>query len=311
VSSKKPIIEIENLTKTFKSLVAVNDLSLSINEGEFVALLGPNGAGKTTLVEMIEGIQGPTAGDIKISGMSWKDNEDALRKMIGLSLQETRFLDKLTVYEILYLFAGFYNKSRQDALDMLIKIGLADKKNDYTMNLSGGQKQKLSLGIALINDPKIIILDEPTTGLDPHARRELWQILKDLRKTNTTMILTTHYMEEAELLCERVVIMYKGKILADGKLDRLLKFYGAKELIELRTRVKTLPSFISDNKKIKEIIHDKKEKRARLFVDNIADVLPDLLKKAESKKFIIEDLQCRKMNLDDLFISLTGRHLHE
>jgi ABC-2 type transport system ATP-binding protein len=189
-----------------------------------VAILGPNGAGKTTLVEMIEGIQKPDKGDITIIGKHWKGNEDELHKIIGLSLQETRFIDKLRVSETLELFASFFDMGMKRVNEIIDLVGLEEKRRSYVVNLSGGQRQKLALGIALINTPAILLLDEPTTGLDPNARREVWEILHKLKDgSDTSMILTTHYMEEAERLCDYIIIMDNGVILREGTLNQLLE----------------------------------------------------------------------------------------
>ena len=219
-----PVIEVSNVWKSFKTVQAVKGINLKIPKGQFTALLGPNGAGKTTLVEMIEGIQQPDTGDITIMGKHWKGNEDELHRIIGLSLQETRFIDKLRVTETLQLFASFYNLGSERISNIIDIVGLEEKKKSFVVNLSGGQRQRLAIGIALINTPAILLLDEPTTGLDPNARREIWDILHRLKKeSETSMILTTHYMEEAENLCDYIVIMDNGIILREGTLDLLLK----------------------------------------------------------------------------------------
>lgn len=216
-------IEVKNVWKSFKTVQAVKGISLSIPKGKFVALLGPNGAGKTTLVEMIEGIQKPDSGEISIAGKHWKGNEDELHRIIGLSLQETRFIDKLRVSETLLLFASFFNLGKERVEEIIEIVGLLDKRKSYVVNLSGGQRQRLAIGIALINTPAILLLDEPTTGLDPNARREIWAILHKLKDASgTSMILTTHYMEEAEKLCDYIIIMDNGVILREGTLDQLL-----------------------------------------------------------------------------------------
>ncbi len=205
------------------SCQAVRGIDLHIFQGQFVALLGPNGAGKTTLVEMIEGIQKPDQGEIYILGKKWKGNEEELRKVIGISLQETRFIDKLTVRETVKLFASFFELGDARGEEIISIVGLEEKKKSYIVNLSGGQRQRLALGIALLNDPKILLLDEPTTGLDPNARREIWAILQGLKeRSKTSLILTTHYMEEAEKLCDRIVIIDNGLILKEGTLEELL-----------------------------------------------------------------------------------------
>ena len=218
-----PVIEVIDVHKSFKTVQAVRGIDLRIMPGEFVAILGPNGAGKTTLVEMIEGIQKPDKGEIFITGKKWKGNEEELRQLIGLSLQETRFIDKLTVYETVKLFASFFDL-RNDRINEIISIvGLEEKRKSYVVNLSGGQRQRLALGIALLNEPKILLLDEPTTGLDPNARREVWTILQKLKSGfQTSLVLTTHYMEEAEQLCDHILIIDHGKILRQGNLKELL-----------------------------------------------------------------------------------------
>lgn len=221
--TQSPVIEVRDVHKSFKAVHAVRGVSLRIERGQFVALLGPNGAGKTTLVEMIEGIQKPDRGEISILGRKWKGNEDQLHRVLGISLQETRYIDKLTVAETLRLFASFYRLGPKRVDEIVATVGLEDKTKSYVVNLSGGQRQRLALGIALINSPEILLLDEPTTGLDPNARREVWSILLDLKKEGrTSLILTTHYMEEAEKLCDRIVIIDNGKILREGTLGDLV-----------------------------------------------------------------------------------------
>jgi ABC-2 type transport system ATP-binding protein len=237
------VIQVKNVWKSFKTVQAVKGISLNITKGQFIALLGPNGAGKTTLVEMIEGIQKPDSGEITIMGKKWKGNEDELHRIIGLSLQETRFVDKLRVSETLQLFAGFFNLGKDRVDEIIDIVGLQEKSKAYVVNLSGGQRQRLAIGIALINKPAILLLDEPTTGLDPNARREIWDILRSLKeKSETSMILTTHYMEEAENLCDYIIILDNGVILKEGTLDELLQ----EEKYVMEWRRKTLDDlFIS------------------------------------------------------------------
>ena len=221
------IVEVRNVHKSFKDIKAVNGVDLTINQGEFMALLGPNGAGKTTLVEMIEGIQLPDSGEIVIDNKHWKSNEKELHQIIGISLQETRFIEKLTAFETVQLFASFYKLGNDRVNEVIQLIGLEEKKKAYVNNLSGGQRQRLALGVALLNRPQLLLLDEPTTGLDPNARREIWHILLQLKKEfNTSLILTTHYMEEAEFLCDRIIIMDHGVILSQGTLQEILNLSG-------------------------------------------------------------------------------------
>lgn len=308
---KNPVIQIESVSKTFKDIKAVNDLSLTIYEGEYVALLGPNGAGKTTLIEMIEGIQKPDAGRIQILGMNWKDHSEKLHQAIGLSLQETKFIDKITTEETLNLFGSFYGLDQTKTESILDLVNLKEKRKSYTVNLSGGQKQRLAIGIALLNNPKILLLDEPTTGLDPGARREIWKILETLRQDfGTTMILTTHYMEEAEVLCERILIMDKGRFIAAGTLPELNAKHGEGDIIEIAFENEFNFSEMNFSG-IKKLNWIQTNTRAQIFVDNIAEVLPAIVSAAKSKNVKVTELSSRRMTLDDLFISMTGRHLHE
>jgi ABC-2 type transport system ATP-binding protein len=216
-------IEIKDVFKSFKDVQAVRGISLSIERGEFVALLGPNGAGKTTLVEMMEGLRKPDRGEIRLQGKTWQKHEKELRRIIGLSLQETRFTEKLTVRETLRLFASFFSLGDSRVSEVIELTGLESKEKSRTGALSGGQRQRLALAVALLNQPQILFLDEPTTGLDPHSRLDLWTILKELKdRGETTLILTTHYMEEAESLCDHIIIIDEGKILKEGRLEDLL-----------------------------------------------------------------------------------------
>ena len=216
-------IEVRNVFKSFKEVQAVRGISIAIRPGEFVALLGPNGAGKTTMVEMMEGLRMPDSGEILIQGKSWRKHEKELRKVIGLSLQETRFAEKLTVRETLRLFASFFGRENNRVDEIIELTGLDEKQKSMTGTLSGGQRQRLALAVALMNEPEILFLDEPTTGLDPHSRLDLWNILKTLKdQGKTTLILTTHYMEEAESLCDHIIIIDEGKILREGCLNELL-----------------------------------------------------------------------------------------
>ena len=301
-------IELKNVTKQFKELTAVNNLSVKIKRGEYVALLGPNGAGKTTLVEMIEGIQVPDLGEIHILGKEWKGNESELKNKLGFSLQETHFIPKLTVEETVKLFSSFYTK-KDKASEILSITGLEAKKKSYVENLSGGQRQKLALSIALIHDPEILILDEPTTGLDPTARREIWNIRSELKKKSTTLILTTHYMEEAEYLCDRILIMNQGKFIAQGSLESLLAEYKLGEIIEFSFSQKNKDFALKKFAGLKEFKWDKENGKGQLVVQDIVKAMPILLDKIKQDKLKLENFECRKMTLDDLFLSMTGRRL--
>ena len=307
-----PVIEVKNVWKSFKTVQAVKGINLNIPKGQFVALLGPNGAGKTTLVEMIEGIQKPDKGEIAIMGKKWKGNEDELHRIIGLSLQETRFIDKLRVSETLQLFAAFFNLGKERVNEIIDIVGLQDKRKSYVVNLSGGQRQRLATGIALINNPAILLLDEPTTGLDPNARREIWEILRTLKeRSETSMILTTHYMEEAENLCDYIVIMNNGVILKEGTLQQLLEEDTHEKVVEFTAESVFVNEEIN-SPDLPFIIHTG-ETREKGFVTllNFETELPAFLTFMKSRNIILKHMECRRKTLDDLFVSLTGRKINE
>jgi ABC-2 type transport system ATP-binding protein len=306
------ILQVTDVHKSFKTVKAVAGVNIDIGKGEFVALLGPNGAGKTTLVEMIEGIQKPDSGDILLNGKHWAGNETDLHRHIGISLQETNFFDKTTVKETLDVFSSFYKLPAKRTFEILETIQLTEKSKAYVENLSGGQRQKLALGVAMLHNAQLLLLDEPTTGLDPTARREIWNILLNLRQEhNTSMILTTHYMEEAEYLCDRIIIMDKGKILAQGTLDQLLEQKGCYEIIEfaLNEPIEDLNFLDEDGFHKKE--WDNRINVGKLMVFEIVAQLPVFLAKIKSKNLSLKSLECRKMTLDDLFVDMTGRRLDQ
>ncbi|AOP35735.1 ABC transporter ATP-binding protein [Leptospira tipperaryensis] len=309
--STNVVIDVRNVIKRFKNTTAVNDLSLEIHRGEFVALLGPNGAGKTTLIEMLEGIQKPDEGSIFILGTTWKENETLLRSKIGLALQETRFMDRITVQETLDLFGTFYKSKKERLNEILELINLEDKQKAYVSHLSGGQRQRLALGVSILNYPEILFLDEPTTGLDPGARRDVWKILDRLRQSKTTMILTTHYMEEAETLCERIIIMDKGKILDQGTLPDLLGRTGGGEIIRFSVEDGSNPESLIPSAGMYKYHWDGAKSEARIYVSAITDYLPQLIQTISASGKKLKNLECHKKTLDDLFLSMTGRGLEE
>lgn len=305
-------IQVQNIVKSYKDVKAVRGIDLEIATGEYVALLGPNGAGKTTLVEMIEGIQQPDSGEVLIKGMNWSGNSDRLRKIMGISLQETRFIDKLRVRETLKMFAVFYNLNNDRVDEVMEMVNLQSKARAFTDNLSGGQKQRLALGIALLNSPEILLLDEPTTGLDPTARREVWDILNSLKEEKgTTMLLTTHYMEEASYLCDRIVIMDEGKVLARGTLDELLTNFMEGEVIEFSIQGKIMKEELPNIEQVLRATFRESSNKWSLVVDDLVSYLPKLQNRLDSSKMDLVSLECRKMTLDDLFVQMTGRRLDE
>jgi ABC-2 type transport system ATP-binding protein len=312
LGKNEAVINVDRVSKSFKTVQAVKEVSLTIHRGEFVGLLGPNGAGKTTLVEMIEGIQKPDCGEILINGKHWQGHQEEIHKVIGISLQETYFIDKLTVQETLRLFASFYRLLPQRQEEILELTGLQEKRQAYVVSLSGGQRQRLALGIALLNEPQILLLDEPTTGLDPTARTEIWTILMKFREERkTSLILTTHYMEEAEFLCDYVILINKGKILQEGTLQQLLTQGGQDKTVEFTlhddlSRLKKLPA-----DKYLQIHWDQQQTKGTLLLKNIEQGLPRFFNYLKQNDLHLLNLECRRQTLNDLFITLTGRKLED
>src|SRR6201997_1315580 len=228
-----PILQVENLVKRYGDVEAVRGVSFSVEEGEVFGLLGPNGAGKTSTVEVMEGLRVPDGGRISVCGIDPERNPTELKHEIGATLQSTSLPDKLKVGEALRLFAGFYKRTR-NVDELLRRFGLEEKRNAFYSQLSGGQKQRLALAMALVNDPRVLFLDEPTAGLDPQVRREIYDIIEELKSQKKTIVLTTHYIEEAEKLCDRVAIVDHGKVIAEGTPRELKQTSADKTRIEVR-----------------------------------------------------------------------------
>jgi ABC-2 type transport system ATP-binding protein len=301
-------IEVRGLVKRFEDVVAVAGTEFEVPAGQCVGLLGPNGAGKTTTVEILEGLQEPSAGEVRLLGLRWDRNAAELRERIGIALQETRFHDRLTVEETVRLFRSFYRRglSVEEAIAL---VRLEEKRNAYVVKLSGGQRQRLALAVALAADPEILFLDEPTTGLDPQSRRALWDVIEGLKGKGRTVVLTTHYMEEAEVLCDQVIIMDHGRIVARGTPAQLIASIGGEQVIEFVTRpalaaeaFAEIPTFVA--------AHPRGEGHT-LSVKELHRALPALLAIASARGVSLEQLSTRHATLDDVFLSLTGRSLRE
>src|SRR4026209_1576754 len=226
-----PALLLRGIRKTYKDVTAVDGLDLEVHPGECFGLLGPNGAGKTTTIEICEGLNLPDAGEVQVLGQTWAANEKALRQRLGISLQETQFSEKLTVAETLRLFGSFYVHPRplEEVLEL---VQLGEKRQGRVGQLSGGQKQRLALACALVADPELFFLDEPTTGLDPQSRRQLWELIEEVKRAGRTVVITTHYMDEAERLCDRVAIVDHGKVIALGTPRHLIAGLGAEHVVE-------------------------------------------------------------------------------
>jgi ABC-2 type transport system ATP-binding protein len=287
---------------------AVNGLDLEVQVGECFGLLGPNGAGKTTTIEILEGLLTPTSGDVQVLGQRWGEDDNALRQRLGISLQETRLAEKLTVLETLTLFRSFYQRGQEPAAVMEY-VRLTEKADAYVGKLSGGQKQRLAVACALVGDPELLFLDEPTMGLDPHARRQLWDILRDFKAQGRTILLTTHYMDEAERLCDRVAIVDKGKVIALGTPAELIAQLGGEHLIEFaleagtniqESNLRELPSVVSTRRE---------EDGFCLAVTAPHVAIPALLSFLQGLGLNLARLATRHASLEDVFVSLTGRHL--
>jgi ABC-2 type transport system ATP-binding protein len=296
------------LRKHYSDVKAVDGLDLEVLRGECFGLLGPNGAGKTTTIEILEGLNKPDGGDVRILGLTWKDNERELRERIGVSLQETQLSEKITVRETVRLFRSFY-RNGPDPDDLLRDLSLDEKANARVGKLSGGQKQRLAVACALVGEPDILFLDEPTTGLDPQSRLQLWEVVRRFRERGGTVLLTTHYMEEAERLCDRVAIVDHGKRIALGTPPELIARLEAKNVIEF-TSTPLLEE--SDVCALIDCLGvTRRGDRWQLRVDSLAVAVPALLSAIDTKGARLDSLSTHAATLEDLFVALTGRELRD
>ncbi|HYG60630.1 MAG TPA: ABC transporter ATP-binding protein [Symbiobacteriaceae bacterium] len=298
-------IEVTNLIKRYGDFNAVDGISFSVRTGEVFGMLGPNGAGKTTTVECIEGLRNPDSGSIRMMG---KPQDEAAKARVGVQLQHTGLFPKLTVRETLDLYAALFPKAlpAQPLIDL---VGLSEKARTYTAALSGGQKQRLSLALSMINDPDILFLDEPTTAMDPAARRSVWDIISSLKARGKTIMLTTHYMEEAAHLCDRVAVMDRGRIIAEGNPADLVRQEFAETAIEFTTPAGVALDRLKDLAAVNRVVTENGS--TALFSTDVPETVSRLLALSKENGFALDRFTVRTATLEDLFLRLTGRRIRE
>jgi len=306
-------IQCRDLRKTYDGKVeAVRGLDLEIQGGECFGLLGPNGAGKTTTIEILEGLLEPTSGEVTILGHTWQKNSREVREWLGISLQETRLSEKLTVRETIELFASFYREPRS-ADEVLDDLQLGEKADAMVGKLSGGQRQRLAVATALVGNPRILFLDEPTTGLDPQSRRQLWDIIRTFQRGGGTVLLTTHYMDEADRLCDRLAIIDHGQVIAEGTPSELIERLGGHHVVEFEASGNSGNVTALDTWRalpgVESVRHD--DGLVSLTVREPHLTIPVLLDAVEKQGSQLLHLTTRQASLEDVFVSLTGRHLRE
>lgn len=302
------ILQVTNLRKTFGSVVAVEDISFTVQAGEVFTIIGPNGAGKTTTLEMIEGMTKPDQGEIRIMDMNWKQHEARIKQKIGIQPQTSALFDLLTVFENLDVFGSFYERQRSID-DILEMINLTDHKNKNVKSLSGGQKQRLAIGLAMINDPDILFLDEPTTGLDPQARRNIWDIVLKLKELGKTTILTTHYMEEAEKLSDRVCIVDAGKVIALDTPEKLIMALSDDREIRLgfenEANAASVEEVSGDLPNVTRV--ERAGANLTMWSTQPEESLYHLFRHTVENRLAVDQISIKDLSLEDVFISYTGK----
>ena len=314
MSQTGPSLLLRGVRKVFADVVAVDSLDLEVARGECFGLLGPNGAGKTTTIEMCEGLTAPDAGDVHLLGLDWRSSAEELRQRIGIQLQETQFPAKLTVEETLRLFRSFYR--RGIPIEESIRTAqLEEKRRSRVGGLSGGQKQRLAMACALLGDPELLFLDEPTTGLDPQARRHLWDLVDQLKLAGRTIILTTHYMEEAERLCDRVAIMDHGRIIALGTPQQLIASVGGEHIVEFAVTGRTNADGQVDAALMTAIpgIHSHRVDAGlhQFSVSELHTAVPRIFASLAEQGLHLSEFRTHSASLEDVFVGLTGRNLRD
>ncbi len=310
--SDAPAVAVRDLRKSYGTLEAVRGISLAIGAGECFGLLGPNGAGKTTTVEILEGLLRPTSGEAEVLGRRWGRDDREIRERLGVCLQQTVLAEKLEVGETVALFRAFYRSGR-DPRDVIRDVGLQDKTRARVGTLSGGQKQRLAVACALVGDPELLFLDEPTTGLDPQSRRQVWDIVDGFKKRGRTVVLTTHYMDEAEKLCDRIAVLDHGRIIAEGTPRELIRSLGGDHVIEIAVEEggpgELRPEDLSDLPSVRAVHAEAGHLVLTVTEPHVA--ITPLLERVASGGFRLSSLATRHASLEDVFVSLTGRHLRD
>jgi ABC-2 type transport system ATP-binding protein len=304
----EPVIRVRGLVKRYGDLVAVDGIDFDVAPGEIFGLLGPNGAGKTTTVEILEGLRSPESGEAMVLGIDVKKDATPLKPRIGVSLQTAALYPKLTVTELIDLFRSFYPTSRPTA-ELIGLMELGERKDAQTRELSGGQRQRLAVALALVNDPELVFLDEPTTGLDPAARRALWELVLDLKAKGRTVLLTTHYMEEAELLCDRLAIMDHGRILEMGTVEELVSKRFKERAVQFDSIESVADADLVALPAVTSVKHDAGE--TLLYTRDVAATIGALLALSDSRQLDPQNLLVRRATLEDVFLDLTGRALRD
>jgi ABC-2 type transport system ATP-binding protein len=307
----QPSLRVRALKKAYKDVVAVDGIDLDVWPGECFGLLGPNGAGKTTTIEICEGLLAPDGGTVELLGMTWARHGAQLRRRLGVQLQETQLSDKLTVEETVRLFRSFY-RTGATVEEIIATVQLSEKRKARVGALSGGQKQRLAMACALVGDPELLFLDEPTTGLDPQARRQLWELVERLKGEGRTIILTTHYMEEAERLCDRVAIMDHGRIIAQGTARELIGLIGGGHVVEFSVdhAGKLLEPWALERLEGIQAVRVANG-NYQLQVSQLHRAVPALLAELERCGVAVTELRTHSATLEDVFVALTGRHLRD
>ncbi len=306
-----PALGVRNLHKQYKDVVAVNGLDLEVPQGECFGLLGPNGAGKTTTIEICEGLTAADSGDVEVLGLRWSSSAAELRQRLGIQLQETQLSEKLTVLETLRLFRSFFRKGPAPA-EVIGLVQLEEKQNARVGALSGGQKQRLAMACALVGDPDFLFLDEPTTGLDPQARRQLWDLIERFKMSGRTILLTTHYMDEAERLCERVAIMDHGKTIALGTPRELIASIGIEHMVEFSAGSASHALDVPALSRLDGVREVRTENGSvQMQVTELHRAVPALLQELGRQSVPLTELRTHSATLEDVFVALTGRHLRD